>query len=77
LKQSYAEITLPVGGVDRSRLPLPPGALRPGRGEEGVTAQGAVLIGMLVLIGWLPGKGIENIHEGFNAWTWIHPAWSA
>ena len=43
----------------------------PARGEEGVTAQGAMLIGMLVLIGLTSWKGIENIHEGFNAWTWI------
>jgi uncharacterized membrane protein YraQ (UPF0718 family) len=41
------------------------------RGEEGVTAQGAVLIGMLVLIGLASWKGLEKIHEGFNVWTWI------
>jgi uncharacterized membrane protein YraQ (UPF0718 family) len=29
------------------------------------------LIGMLVLIGVASWKGIENIYEGFNAWTWI------
>jgi uncharacterized protein len=72
LKQSYAEITLPVGGVDSFQAALyrlvP---FDPARGEEGVTAQGAVLIGMLVLIGLASWKGIENIHEGFNAWTWI------
>jgi uncharacterized protein len=43
----------------------------PSRGEEGVTAQGALLIGMLVLIGLTSWKGVERIHEGFNAWTWI------
>ena len=26
---------------------------------------------MLVLIGLTSWKGIENIHEGFNTWTWI------
>ena len=26
---------------------------------------------MLVLIGLASWKGIENIFEGFNAWTWI------
>ena len=43
----------------------------PARGEEGVTAQGAILIGMLILIGLASWLGIERIHEGFNAWTWI------
>jgi len=41
------------------------------KGEEGVTAQGAVLIGMLILIGLTAWKGLEKIHDGFNAWTWI------
>jgi uncharacterized membrane protein YraQ (UPF0718 family) len=41
-----------------------------GRGEEGVTAQGALLIGLLVLIGITSWKGMENIFEGINPWTW-------
>ena len=41
------------------------------RGEEGVTAQGALLIGMLTLIGLAAWRGLEKIHDGFNAWTWI------
>ena len=41
------------------------------RGEEGVTAQGALLIGMLVLIGFTAWKGLEKIHDGFTSWTWI------
>ena len=40
------------------------------KGEEGVTAQGAVLIGLLALIGLSSWKGIEHIHDGFNGWTW-------
>jgi hypothetical protein len=43
----------------------------PARGEEGVTAQGAILIGMLILIGLSAWRGLEKIHDGFNAWTWI------
>ncbi len=43
----------------------------PAKGEEGVTAQGAILIGLLVLIGLSSWKGFEQIHEGFNRWTWI------
>jgi uncharacterized membrane protein YraQ (UPF0718 family) len=41
------------------------------KGEEGVTAQGAILIGLLVLIGVTSWKGMENIFDGFNTWTWI------
>jgi hypothetical protein len=41
------------------------------KGEEGVTAQGAILIGLLILIGLSSWKGMEHIHEGFNRWTWI------
>ncbi len=41
------------------------------RGEEGVTAQGALLIGLLLLIGLTAWKGLEKIHDGFNTWTWI------
>ncbi len=72
LKQTFAEITLPLQGIDTfqeflSRL-VP---FDPSQGEEGVTAQGAILIGMLILIGLTSWKGIEHIHEGFNIWTWI------
>ena len=72
LKHTYAQIELPVNGMDTFQSTLyrlvP---FDPTRGEEGVTAQGAVLIGMLVLIGLTSWKGIEHIHEGFNNWTWI------
>ena len=72
LRQSYAEIALPIRGMDSFQVTLyrlvP---FDPARGEEGVTAQGAILIGMLVLIGLTSWKGIEHIHEGFNAWTWL------
>lgn len=43
----------------------------PAKGEEGVTAQGALLIGMLALIGLTAWRGIEKIHDGFNLWTWV------
>ena len=36
-----------------------------------MTAQGALLIGLLVLIGLTAWRGLERIHEGFTAWTWI------
>jgi len=72
LKQTYIQVDLPIAGVDAFQSFL--GRLvpfDPTRGEEGVTAQGAILIGMLILIGLASRKGIENIHAGFNRWTWI------
>lgn len=75
LTQTYAELTLPIRGMDTFQNYL--AGLIPfdaSRGEEGVTAQGAFLIGMLVLIGLASWRGIENIFDGFNAWTWISTA---
>jgi uncharacterized membrane protein YraQ (UPF0718 family) len=75
LTRSYASLTLPISGVDTFQAWL--GQLvpfDPARGEEGVTAQGALLIGMLGLIGLASWRGIENIHEGFNRWTWTSTA---
>lgn len=72
LKQTYFSLEVPISGMDhlQDRLyQLVP--FDPDRGEEGVTAQGAILIGMLVLIGLASWKGFENIFEGFTAWTWI------
>jgi len=72
LKNTYAQIELPINGIDTFQATLyrlvP---FDPTHGEEGVTAQGAILLGMLVLIGLVSWKGIERIHEGFNAWTWV------
>jgi len=75
LTQTYAQVDLPIGGLDRlqnSLFQLVP--FDSAKGEEGVTAQGAILIGMLVLIGLTSWKGIEKIHEGFNTWTWVSTA---
>jgi len=71
-KHTFFQFDLPFQGVNRlqdglSRL-VPVDSTR---GEEGVTAQGAVLIGMLLLIGISAWRGFEKIHEGFNRWTWI------
>jgi hypothetical protein len=41
------------------------------QGEEGLSAQGVILIALLALIGLAAWKGFENIHEGFNRWTGI------
>lgn len=72
LKATYLQFDLALPGVNHFQENLfrwiPFDAAR---GEEGVTAQGAVLIGMLVLIGLTSWKGLEKIHDGFNSWTWI------
>ncbi len=72
LTNSYGQVTLPIAGMDKFqdflyRL-VPYDA---SKGQEGVTAQGAILIGLLVLIGLASWKGLDNIHEGFTAWTWV------
>lgn len=72
LKNTFAQVDLPIQGVDALQdflFRLVP--FDSTRGEEGVTTQGAILIGMLALIGLTSWRGIEHIHEGFNAWTWI------
>lgn len=78
LTNTYATLSLPVSGMDRLQEFLynliPYDA---SRGEEGVTAQGAILIGLLVLLGIASWKGMENIFDGFNAWTWISLGFAA
>ncbi|MGB5156322.1 permease [Desulfobacterium sp. N47] len=72
LTNTYATFTLPVSGMDKFQnflFRLVP--FDPAKGGEGVTAQGAILIGLLALIGITSWKGIENIFDGFNRWTWI------
>ncbi|MGM0375076.1 MAG: permease, partial [Chloroflexota bacterium] len=72
LTRGYAQLNLPLEGAgafqDLLHRLVP---FDPGRGEEGVTVQGALLIGMLGLIGLSAWKGLENILDGFNTWTWI------
>ncbi|MRR29967.1 permease, partial [bacterium] len=71
LTNTYTTFTLPIPGMDTFQdflYHLVP--FDASKGEEGVTAQGAILIGLLALIGLASWKGIEHIHEGFNRWTW-------
>ena len=71
LTNTYSTFTVPVSGMDKFQdflynlIPFDST-----KGEEGVTAQGAILIGLLVLIGVTSWKGMENIFDGFNIWTW-------
>jgi len=76
LTQSYATLTLPVPGMDRFQdvlFQLVP--FDPARGEEGVTAQGAILIGLLALIGFSAWMGFEHILDEDalkkNRWAWL------
>jgi len=41
------------------------------KGEEGVSVQGSLLILLLIAIGITAWKGMENIIEGANRWTWL------
>jgi len=72
LKHAYFQINLPAVKFDRFQdllFTLVP--FDPARGEEGVTIQGALLIGLLLFIGITSWKGLDKIHEGFNLWTWF------
>jgi uncharacterized protein len=40
------------------------------KGEEGVTAQGALLIGLLVLVGLVAWRGLNNVTDGITGWSW-------
>ena len=78
LTGSYGAVTLPVGGAQSFQSSLD--RLIPydaGRGEEGLSVQGIILIALLALIGFASWKGIEKIPAGFNAWTWIALALTA
>ncbi len=68
---TYAKVTLPIAGMDRFQdwlYQLVP--FDASKGEEGVSAQGAILIGLLALIGITAWKGFEQIFDGFNCWLW-------
>lgn len=72
LTNTYATITLPVSGLDQFQewlhwlVPFDAS-----RGEEGVSVQGAILIGFLLLIGLTAWKGFENIFDGISRWTYL------
>ncbi|MBN1484228.1 MAG: permease [Chloroflexia bacterium] len=68
---TYAEMRLPVGDAlgwqaELDRL-VPYDAAQ---GQEGVSLQGLLLIGLLVLIGVTAWFGFNHIDEGFNRWSW-------
>jgi len=72
LTGGFASVTLSLPAAERFQAVL--NQLVPfdaTRGEEGVTVQGALLIGLLALIGLAAWRGLNNITEGFNRWTWV------
>lgn len=72
LTDTYFSFTLPLNDIDTLQTYLyrliP---FDPARGGEGVSAQGVLLIILLLLIGITSWKGIESIFDGFNRWTWL------
>lgn len=78
LQTAYANVSVPLHGLDRAQLVL--ADLVPfdsTRGEEGVTAQGAILVVLLGLIALASWKGFETIFDGPGAWTWAALALTA
>ncbi|MGD8397866.1 MAG: permease [Anaerolineae bacterium] len=71
LTGTYAEFTLPLGDTAQWQATLD--RLVPydaSQGEEGVSVQGVLLIGLLALIGVTAWLGLNTIDEGFNRWSW-------
>ena len=72
LLNSYGQFTLPIQGIDRFQDALY--RLVPfdvAKGEEGVSAQGVILIVLLALIALAAWKGLGKVDEGYNRWTWV------
>ncbi|HET8706257.1 MAG TPA: permease [Pseudomonadales bacterium] len=72
LTQTMGHFSLPISGASAWQAQLLKWVpFDPSKGEEGVSAQGSVLILLLILIGVTAWKGMENIIEGANRWTWL------
>jgi uncharacterized membrane protein YraQ (UPF0718 family) len=71
-RDTYAQIRLPLGDTTQWQAALdrvvPYDA---SQGQEGVSVQGVLLIVLLGLIGVTAWFGLNDIDEGFNAWSWI------
>ena len=72
LTTTYWTVTIPWGGVDQLQSQLAQLIpFDPRRGGEGLSAQGALLILLLGLVGLASWRGIETIFEGWNRWTTV------
>mgnify|MGYP001045509380 CR=1 FL=1 len=72
LTNAYARITLPIAGLDRfQELLFRIIPFDASKGQEGVTVQGVILIGLLILVAFTAWRGLEKIFGGFNPWTWL------
>ena len=70
LTRSHFEFNLPFVGAQAFQVLLD--RLVPfdaGKGEEGVSLQGILLIFLLAAIGLSSWRGFERIHDGFSSWT--------
>lgn len=72
LSATLGAVTLPLPGAEAWQASL----LRwvpfdAAKGEEGVSVQGSLLIGLLLVIGLAAWRGLEDIVEGANRWTWV------
>ncbi|MBC7255587.1 MAG: permease [Chloroflexi bacterium] len=72
LTRSYADFILPLRGVEAFQATLNRWVpFDASRGEEGVSVQGAILIGLLIVIAGAAWLGLNKVDEGYNRWTWL------
>lgn len=70
LTDTYFQINLPLASANAWQELL--NQLVPfdtNKGEEGVSVQGVILIGLLIAMGLTAWRGLENIQNGFTQWT--------
>ncbi|MBN1962997.1 MAG: permease [Anaerolineae bacterium] len=66
------QIDLLTGTLFRITLPLDlPAGLQSSLDALNLTVQGALLIVLLIVIAPVAWRGLNNVLEGFNRWTWI------
>jgi uncharacterized membrane protein YraQ (UPF0718 family) len=71
LTSTLGVVTLPLGWAEAWQSTLLDWVpFDAARGEEGVTFQGSMLIVLLSAIATTAWKGLENIVDGANRWTW-------
>jgi len=72
LLDAFARFTIPLPDADHFQAFL--NRVVPfdaSKGEEGITIQGLILIGFLILIGATASRGLGRVDEGYNRWTWV------